>query len=416
MPWATVLDGSARDRAAEMTNAVAEALVACPPGGAEAAPSLHGTLGAALFLTEWGDVSGQRTYVDVGHAILDEAVDAASAERPTIGLYGTPVGVAWVEALLRPGGEEHDVDVFVGNVLGHDNWPWANDVMHGLAGVGAYCLARLPLPSARHSLERIVVHLANAAREDADGVTWAYVPPPDGSFRFNEARPEGHVNLGFAHGVPGIVAFLAAAETAGVAGSRDLLEPAVRYLAAQRLPSGAGSAFPAFVYDDWESSPARLAWCYGDPGVAVALLAAGEALGDDGALALAREVALGCAGRDAEVDATLCHGSAGLGHMFNRLGQALADERLLDLARHWFVETVERHAAGLTVVDRAATKRLLREAGTVSVDAGYGLLFGAAGAGLALASAILDRAPRWDAAMFVQPSSQALDAPGRRLP
>lgn len=395
MPWTTLLDGAERDRVTDLANAVARALVSCPPGDEDTAPTLHGTLGAALFLAECGEESRSS-------AILDEAIDAVAAERPTIGLYGAPVGVAWVDALLRPSAEENDVDVFVGNVLDHDSWSWAHDVMHGLAGVGTYCLARLPLPRARRSLERIVHHLANAVREDGAGVTWPYVPPPDGAFQFNEARPEGHVNVGFAHGVPGILAFLAAAADADVPGSRDLLAPAVRWLAAHRLPPGAGSAFPAFVYPAFESSPARLAWCYGDPGVAVALLAAGEALGDGETVALAREVALGCVGRDADVDATLCHGSAGLGHMFNRLGQALGEERLLDLARGWFAVTVDRHRDGLTVVDREATKRLLRDGGTVSVDAGYGLLFGAAGAGLALASAVSSRPPRWDAAMFVR--------------
>lgn len=388
---------------ADVGNAVAEALLATPPRGTDAAPELNGTLGAVLFLGEWGEVTGERAYADAAALLLDEAIDAASGvERPTIGLYGTPLGVAWVDALLHPSDEESDVDLFVANALSAASWPGGNDLMHGLAGVGTYCLARLPDPLARRNLERLVAHLASTVREDADGVTWPYVPAPGGTFAFNEHRPEGHVNLGFAHGVPAIVAFLAAAAEAGVAGAGELLGPAVRWVVAHRLPPGAGAAFPAFVIEGGRPQPARLGWCYGDPGIAVALRAAGVALGDGDLVAVARDVALGCTAREDVDDATLCHGSSGLGHMFNRLGQAFGEERLLDAARRWYGVTVDRHREGLTVVDREVVKRLMEADGDVSVDAGYGLLFGAAGAGLALASAISDREPRWDAALFVR--------------
>lgn len=404
MPWTTLLEGPDRERVTETATAVSDALLASPPGGGDVAPTLNGTLGAVLFLAEWGSASGQSAYTDAAGALLDEAIDAASdLDRPSTGLYGAPLGVAWVDAMLRPSHDENDVDLFVRAAVERDAARRPNDLMHGLAGLGAYCLARLPRASARRGLERVVGHLARTATEDADGLTWAFVPSAETPFRFDGARPEGHVNLGFAHGVPGIVAFLAAAERAGVPGARELLDPAVRWLVAQRLPAGAGAAFPSFVFPGHEPAPSRLGWCYGDPGIAVALLAAGEALRSDGVVALARDVALGCEPRDEDVDATLCHGSAGLGHMFNRLGQALGDERLLELARRWFGVTLDRHLGGLTVVDREQTKQILAGGGTVAVDAGYGLLFGAAGVGLALASAVSSRPPRWDAALFVSP-------------
>ncbi|HEX8003201.1 MAG TPA: lanthionine synthetase LanC family protein [Mycobacteriales bacterium] len=411
--WAPLLDGAARSRAVALADAVAGALLAAPPTGGDVTPTWHGTLGAAVFLTAWGRFAGRADCAAAGAALLDAAVDAAAAQPPTVGLYGVPVGLAFAAAMLDPAGES-DVDAFVANVVDRASWPGAHEVLYGLAGTGAYCLARLPRPPARRAVDAAVRHLANAAREEPDGVTWAYAPPPGGAFAFNEYRPEGHVNLGFAHGVPGIVAFLAGAAEAGAPGARELLAPAVRWLLAQRRPPGAGSAFAGFVFPGQDAPPARLAWCYGDPGVAVALLAAGRALGDGGVLDAAREVARGCAGRAPEEaeGATLCHGSAGLGHLFNRLGQGLGDERLLDLARYWFDVTVTRDAAGLTVVDRAAVTALLDAGATVTVDAGYGLLLGAAGAGLALLSAATAEPPWWDGPLLVTPFAGSAGSAG----
>jgi lantibiotic modifying enzyme len=411
---AALMAGAAGDRAVEAAGAIASALRAAPPppGSTDAAPTLGGTLGAALFFTALGEATGDRADTDLAVAILDEAVARVAAlEQPSIGLYGAPVGLAWADAVLRPRlapGEEDgetDVDRFVGNALAQDRWPWPNDLLHGLAGLGTYALARLPHDSARATLARVVAHLANLAEEDDAGVAWRFVPVPGGPFRFTEHRPEGNVNVGFAHGVPAIVTFLAAAHRAGVAGAGELLGPAVRWLVAQRLPAGERSAFPAYVVRGRPATGTRLAWCYGDPGVAVALLAAGDALGDSDLVALAGGVARGCGARtdDGVEAAMLCHGSAGLGHLFHRLGRALGDERLLDLARHWFGVALDRHLPGLLVVDRVRAKEVVAAGGTLAVEPGYGFLSGAAGAGLALLSAASGEEPWWDGALFVQP-------------
>src|SRR6185369_7304354 len=86
-----------------------------------------------------------------------------------------------------------------------------------------------------------------------------------------QVAPEGYTNLGLAHGVPGVIAILARYITAGVdvARARVLLEAGVDYLRyVAWLPSQ-------------PNSQARVAWCYGDLGVAIALMSAGTALGRD---------------------------------------------------------------------------------------------------------------------------------------
>src|SRR5208283_4546144 len=63
---------------------------------------------------------------------------------------------------------------------------------------------------------------------------------------------------------------LSCAAGVAVAKAHPLLEGAVRSLLAQQTPGG----FPAGTEKEQADQPARLAWCYGDPGVAAALLRA----------------------------------------------------------------------------------------------------------------------------------------------
>ena len=96
--------------------------------------------------------------------------------------------------------------------------------------------------------------------------------------------PDGYYNLGLAHGVPGVIALLGAACATGVAAgtARPLLDGAVAWLLAQRLPDGFVSQFSYWAGPGIKAEPSRLAWCYGDLGLAAALLYAARCVGETG--------------------------------------------------------------------------------------------------------------------------------------
>ena len=93
------------------------------------------------------------------------------------------------------------------------------------------------------------------------------------------------------------------------------------------------------------------------------------------------------------VDAGICHGAAGLGHMFNRLYQSSGDERFADAARRWFAQVLQSRGEGGIAGFRAwnpepsAPEPYLDEPG---------LILGTAGIAAALAAACSDVAPEWD--------------------
>jgi len=331
-------------------------------------------------------------------------------------LYGGFVGVAWVvehlsrsriDATAEP--EEDDAcaamdQALLDHLRGH---PWRGplDLIDGATGLAVYALERLPRPAARDMLEEIVRILVDAAETTAEGITWATPEPfrdPGGaSADAGTTMPRlGPYNLGVAHGIPGFLAVLAAAHAAGVASERirGVLGRAVPWLLAQRLEKGAGSSFATSSGLAGALAPARLAWCYGDAGVAMVLLQVARRLGradwEGQALEVARAAAARTFASSGVRDACLCHGAAGLGHLFHRLFRATGDAQFRDAADLWFAEALRMRDPGAGIagfvssVPGAGGSRLQID------DAGF--LNGAAGIGLCLIAAISREEPVWD--------------------
>src|SRR5438874_2094900 len=99
-----------------------------------------------------------------------------------------------------------------------------------------------------------------------------------------------------------------------------------------------------------------------DPGVAAALLLAARDAGEPAWAAAATGLAVRAAarppGQAGVVDAGLCHGSAGLAHLFSRMYQMTAEPALADAARFWVERTFELCSAmapgqGITLTEAA---------------------------------------------------------------
>jgi hypothetical protein len=231
--------------------------------------------------------------------------------------------------------------------------------------------------SGQQLLAIAVARLAELA--DADG-RWrtvaAWVPASRAA-----AHPEGYVDLGVAHGVAGALAVLGACDgvQALTAAHRALVERAVDWLLARQLPDGA-LRFPQWISPTEAPARARLGWCYGDLGIACALDGVAASLGRADWRAAARDLARRAAAVASDesgvVDAGLCHGAAGVAHLFARLHQRHGDELFAGAARAWYARALAMPASGAP-----------------------GFLGGAAGVGLALLSAATDVAPDWDVAL-----------------
>jgi hypothetical protein len=99
-------------------------------------------------------------------------------------------------------------------------------------------------------------------------------------------------------------------------------------------------------------------------------------------------------------DAGLCHGAAGVAHLFNRLYQASGEPRLADAARRWLEKTLEMREPGHGAGGYRALHTKPRSQERVWVD-DPGFLGGSAGIGLALLAALSAVEPAWDRLMLL---------------
>jgi hypothetical protein len=429
VPWEILLDGTLKERASECMQAILEDL-ALVKGQSSGDASLAGGLAGQAILHGYLAQAGHGPeHADAAVRCLQEAVTAVSNKLIEASLYGGLTGVGWALSHLQkcwPGFDGEidaaEIDEVLLRHLAQSSWRDNYDLVSGLVGFGVYALERLPRPAAVACLERVIDRLAETAERREDGVTWWTNPawlPAEGQ----QKSPRGYYNLGLAHGVPGVIALLGLACAAGVASAKagPLLHGPVEWLLARQGPRGFAAwvepevtrvvaRFPDRATEDWSgpetapqlegisSWPARLAWCYGDPGVAVALLGAARNVAEPAwereAIVIARRAARRPSEQAGVRDAGLCHGAAGLGHLFNRTFQATREPEFADAARFWFERTLTMRRPGEGIGGYQAWQ--LGGDGNPTWITDRGLLTGSTGIALALLAATTSVEPVWD--------------------
>ncbi len=289
--WTPLLDGTLADRAMEAVDAIALDPAMRPPldqdAGDGADPSLAGgAAGRALFyayLTRAGRIR-PTIAADTALELIAGAFAAISGSGMPASLYEGFAGIGWVYAHLA--GRLFDAE---------GDWPLAPIDEAIAAQPDGHAVARRLRPHQRpRRIRRLRARTTGAAVANADP---------------RSRRPSTGRDRGATRGEGDLVhATGAVGGPAADAGASRLLQPrhgarrsgragaarpgpcgrcerrrritrrrGCRGRSAQELPSGGESAYSRTGRRRTaEPSPARLAWCYGDPGVAVALFAAGR--------------------------------------------------------------------------------------------------------------------------------------------
>ena len=342
-----------------------------------AAHAEHSPLGPSLYggLAGLGFVAAQLGRSGTRYARLSDSVDAALA----------PQARSLAQAL-----DDHRDGMSVGLF----------DAIAGLSGVGAYLLTRRDRSDAGAALDTLLEALRELTRTPAAGPPRWFTPV---RFMFDETTaamyPDGHLNCGLAHGIPGPLALmaLACAEGVEVAGLRDAIAAIATWLRDNRADDAWGINWPTMVALPGKAAappqPSRAAWCYGSPGVARSLWLAGTALEDEQLMALACDTMQAVYRRPVEerqIDSpTFCHGVAGLLQITLRFahdsGDAVFTDAVADLTDQLLGAYEPDSLLGFCSI----------EPGRNPVDQA-GLLDGAPGVALVLLAAATDADPTWD--------------------
>lgn len=364
------------------------------------------TVDRAFLVAYAGQARGDEAMLERANALLDDALDHLNTEGSAApGLWGGLADVRFALAHMVEGDEGDDALRVIDDALleGLASIEGCIDLIGGLAGIG---VAALEDPTRGHGRElatRALDAIERCSERDEHGVTWCTPPHLLPAWQ-RERCPDGYWNLGLAHGIPGVIGFLAAMVTVDIEAprARALLDGAVPWLLATSPPRTRAR----FLH--WRSrgngadnDAARLAWCYGDAGVAITLLAAARALDRKDWDAEARAMAKAMAARPFEqsgvLDAGICHGAAGVAHIFNRLYQATRDDELRDAACRWYRQLLAMRRPGEGIAGFPARNHVDGADVWIADDS---VLMGASGVGLALLAAVTDLEPAWDRALL----------------
>lgn len=302
---------------------------------------LSGLTGKAILMYEYrklypkNDIDNETYIEDIFNSI--ENYDSISTY--CAGVSGACLGIGYLNC--NNSGEEgrfdfisDEVEEFIDvdylSYIKDDNI----DFLHGSIGIAFYYLERLKEDEEKykHNIEILLSHLDETSIWENNMLRW-----------------KENTNISLSHGMASIVILLCNLLRQNIDFNVDILrilKGAVNYILSQEIDySKYGSFFPNKSNSE-EIRRSRLAWCYGDLGVALCLLNASEILNDD----LLKKKALliiNCAStrRNLEenfiVDASLCHGTSGIAMFFYSLYLKMKDDNYLDTAKYWLDKTIE---------------------------------------------------------------------------
>jgi lantibiotic biosynthesis protein len=403
MSWEPVLDQSLYALGWDAISSVADEV----GGLSVSSKSLADLCEAALFLTYLHLTQPHRGWNELAIEHIEAAGEKLSSMKSLASaLHGGLSGVGWTVAHLTgllsedfdPNvGEDQDALTEIDTLLLkriHSHRLHEYDLINGLVGIGVYFLERLPRPTAHQGLERIIYLIETQSVRAPTGCTW-HTPSAHLPENQRHLYPAGYFNLGVAHGIPGIIQFLGETKNAGieVQKSTDLIGLAVNWLDSQRRSSDNLSFFGTCVAPGQKTRDSRLAWCYGDLGIAAVLYQAWRRSGREDWHSTALSIIDHCLSRPLSetgvLDPGLCHGALGIAHILVRLYQSERSLTYKAAANVWYQR-------GLAMRDPEIGTGGFFQLLSNRRKADISFLTGAIGGALALCAALSPIEPGWD--------------------
>ncbi|MBB86815.1 MAG: hypothetical protein CMP06_05870 [Xanthomonadales bacterium] len=194
------------------------------------------------------------------------------------------------------------------------------DVISGLAGIGLWACTLDDKENGSKIADKILKAL-DETKCDLLHARVAWETPVRREIVSGKKQREAKddYNLGLAHGVPGVLLFISLAFGKGLFSdkklAKDLIDGIVHFLADQMNDEGE-KGIGIFGHSTYNRDISRMAWCYGDPGVAVAISVAHEYLPSDITknivLRLTESISNRTFMESGCIDGGICHGTTGV--------------------------------------------------------------------------------------------------------
>lgn len=375
--------------------------------------ALSGLAGLAIFEFYYANYKNLPESADAAEEIISMAFDQINEgyNLPTFcaGIAGMGWALQFLETqdFIEIDCDEllPDLDDFLIESMNIETQENFYDFLHGVLGMAFYFLQRNQHTSSdmlKQRYEQVINNTIQRLKEtavfDEDTAKWE-------AYLIRESKTRGY-NLSLAHGIASIVNFLSrvARDEPFKAEATDLLQKAANYLLRFENAMDEGNCtFPDWVFLNGAlQQSGRLAWCYGDIGIAISLRRAGEALGDESLSQKGLDILLASTKRrDPEdtkvVDVGICHGAAGLMHMYQHLYQQTSMVDFQQAADYWAQQTLEM------AIHQDGYAGYMQKRGDEKKPwvAELNMLEGIAGIGLAIISYLSPEMSQWNEALLI---------------
>ena len=357
-----------------------------------------GNAGVALFLFYYARFKKEAAIRQKATEIVDDLfTQIETTLQPHFSLCSGIAGVAWlIDHLCKQRFLGADSDEILSDIDEHLFQAALNeldrghfDFLHGAMGILLYLIKR----NRQEYLRHLIRALGSITVWDGKCAKWqSVIRHEEGTLGFNISLSHGSSSLALVLGKT--LQMMPKEET-----TKRLLKGTMEYICNQELPmTQYGCYFPAFSIESQpDLSKTRLAWCYGDLGVALAIWQSGVQLGNQAWADKGMEVLLFSTARRGLLenrvqDAGICHGTAGVAQIFNRLYRNTGRGEFEEAANYWCAETLKmaRFDDGLAGYKTYRTERY------GGWQPSSSLLEGIAGIGLGLLSFVMSEDPAWD--------------------
>ena len=318
---------------------------------------LVGLSGMALFQFYYSKYLDINDHADVGVDIITHCIGKINEGYNTPTYCRGIAGFGWVldhldlEGFMDADSDEllQEIDHYLYSAMIADLKEGNYDFLHGAIGYLFYFLNRFRNTKSntlkdkyKEIIFEFILLLENLSEKEGGKIKWL-------SNLTYEATEKGY-NLCLSHGMSSIVKILTKLyqENDFKQHVETLLKGAIRYITSFKdNDNDAFCLFPNWILQNGEpEGQSRLAWCYGDLGIGIALWYASKTLKDENleneSLQILKHAAKRKTSKSSMVkDAGICHGAFGNAKIFNRLYKETKDNIFKEASIFWMNKGIE---------------------------------------------------------------------------
>jgi len=356
-----------------------------------------GEWGKLLFLCYYEKYSNHQQIKKMAEDYVERLLDHASLEKLSHTFCNGYAGILYLFEFLKEydllnvdmDEAEEELEKYIISWMKYDIHQGNYDFLHGALGVGYYFLKKGK--NIQPILELVdFLHETAEKDEHTKRFKWKSI--------IGENEERGF-NIALSHGMASIVLFLSHLIRKDIKNNRtfELLENTINYILSQEIEVDRyGCFFPYQSLENKGNDPikkSRLAWCYGDLGVAYSIWIAGRVTGKSQWTSKGMEILLYSTQRNDlignhVIDAGLCHGTSGIAMIYRRMYLETYLPGFSDATIYWLQQSLEmaKYLDGLAGYKTYRSKWICDD----------NLLTGIAGIGMMFISHLIHDDQAWD--------------------